>query len=238
MTAVRITEREEAYDTQLLSEQKITGYLPPHRPRGWRKLFFEKLNQEIVQKVEGNQLESREENKMWLVRHLEVIRIIMLEDLRTAKKHLVACFPPEQNIFHHCLSLYHEAVTKRILRLIEEGLEGNEFVSLLQWILQVYPGPDLLGHDSLDLEPDLIPPILSEEEVEALVRVYLENMRSNYELWMGNTVRQEAEDWSGEAEPELDVENCFYTSTPVLVSRYKVNYDEPAIVILNIKKDG
>ena len=221
MTAVRITEREEAYDNQLLSEQKLTGFLPPNRPRGWRKLFLERLNQDIVEKVEGNQLETREENKMWLVRHLEVIRIIMLEDLRTAKKHLVACFPPEQNIFHHCLSLYHEAVTKRILRLIEEGLEGNEFVSLLQWILQVYPGPDLLGHDSLDLEPDLIPPILSEEEVEALVRVYLENMRSNYDMWMGNTIRQEAEDWSGEAEPELDVENCFYTSTPVLVNRYK-----------------
>ena len=155
MTAVRITEREEAYDNQLLFEQKLTGFLPPNRPRGWRKLFLERLNQDIVEKVEGNQLETREENKMWLVRHLEVIRIIMLEDLRTAKKHLVACFPPEQNIFHHCLSLYHEAVTKRILRLIEEGLEGNEFVSLLQWILQVYPGPDLLGHDSLDLEPDL-----------------------------------------------------------------------------------
>ena len=75
--------------------------------------------------------------------------------------------------------------------------------------------------DPLDLEPDLIPPILSEEEVEALVRVYLENMRSNYDMWMGNTIRQEAEDWSGEAEPELDVENCFYTSTPVLVNRYK-----------------
>ena len=57
------------------------------------------------------------------------------------------------------------------------------------------------------------------------MRVYLENMRSNYELWMGNTIRQEAEDWSGEAEPELDVENCFYTSTPVLVNRYEGRVD-------------
>ena len=136
MTAVRITEREEAYDNQLLAEQKKTGFLPPYRPRGWRRSCLERLRQDIFNKVEGNQLESREENKMWLVRHLEVIRIIMLEDLKTAKKHLVNCFPPEQNIFQHCLSLYHEAVTKRILRLIEDGLEGNEFVSLLQWILQ------------------------------------------------------------------------------------------------------
>ena len=194
------------------------------------------LKESIFEKVEANQLETRAENKMWLVRHLEVIRIIMLEDLRTAKRHLVHCFPPEQNIFLYILSLYHEAITKQILRVRAGGLEGTEFVSLLQWILQVkmrkmcrrrgsgcmqvYPGPELLGHDSLQLEADLVPSLLSEEEVEELVAVYLDTMATNYEVWMGNTIRQEQEDWVGDLEPETDVDNCYYTSTPVLINRF------------------
>ena len=74
VTAVRIIEREESYDLYLLDQQRKTGYLPHNRPRGWKNLFFDKLRDDIREKVEGNQLENREENKMWLVRHLEVIR--------------------------------------------------------------------------------------------------------------------------------------------------------------------
>ena len=61
----------------------------------------------LQHKMEGNQLEGRGDNKMWLVRHLEVIRILMLEDLRIAKNHLVPVFPPRYNIAQHCISLYH-----------------------------------------------------------------------------------------------------------------------------------
>ena len=84
----------------------------------------------------------------------------------------------------------------------------------------MYPGPELLGHDSLQLEADLVPSLLSEEEVEELVAVYLDTMATNYEVWMGNTIRQEQEDWVGDLEPETDVDNCYYTSTPVLINRF------------------
>ena len=243
-------EREEAYDLHLLEQQKKTGFLPAHRPWKWRKMCLDLLKESIFEKVEANQLETRAENKMWLVRHLEVIRIIMLEDLRTAKKHLVHCFPPEQNIFLYILSLYHEAITKQILRVRAAGLEGTEFVSLLQWILQVkmrkmcrrtgsgcmqvYPGPELLGHDSLQLAADLVPALLSEEEVEELVAVYLDTMATNYEVWMGNTIRQEQEDWVGDLEPETDVDNCYYTSTPVLINRFCNSSSGSLIIHLGI----
>ena len=139
----------------------------------------------------------------------------------TAKKHLVHCFPDDQPIFQYCLSWYHEAVTKQILDIIETGLEGNEFVSLLQWVISVYPGPELLGHDRLDMDPDMIPSVLAEEEIEKLITVYLANMKTNYETWMTNTIKQEVEDWAGDTEPEIDMENCYYTSTPVLINRFK-----------------
>lgn len=36
-------------------------------------------------RVEGNQMEDRTTNKMWLVRHLEVTRQLVLEDFRVVK---------------------------------------------------------------------------------------------------------------------------------------------------------
>ena len=36
-------------------------------------------------RIEGNQLEDRQSNKMWLVRHLELTRQLMIEDLRVVK---------------------------------------------------------------------------------------------------------------------------------------------------------
>ena len=217
VTALRIIEREEATDEHYDHKQKQTGFLPPDRPKAWRKKCLEKLRESVFQKIEGNQLEGRDENKMWLVRHLEVIRIVMLEDLRIAKHHLVHCFPPKQNIFQYCISLYHEAATKRVLAIMDEGLEGNENVSLLQWVLTVYPGPELLGSAALGILKNLIPPLLSEEEIDRIVIAYMVFMKDNYDTWMRNTIKQEKEDWLSSSEPEMDMEMCYYTASPVLI---------------------
>ena len=150
----------------------------------------------------------------------------MLDDLKVSRRHLSDCFPPEQNIFQWVLAVYHEAVTRRVLSLTQgqsvgemSGLEGNEIVTLLQWILQVYHGEELLGSEDLDINRDLLPSILSQDEIDGLLQSYLSNMRANYDTWMVNTIKQEQEDWEADIDPELDLDNCYYTSTPVLLNR-------------------
>ena len=44
--------------------------------------------------IEANQMEDRAMNKMWLVRHLEVTRQLVLEDLRVVKVHHPSCCCP------------------------------------------------------------------------------------------------------------------------------------------------
>ena len=72
------------------------------------------------------------------------------------------------------------------------GLEGQEFVSLLQWVEQTYPGSELMGSTALNIDKHLIPPLLNPEVVDALMTSYLDNMRENYNSWMqvSNKIRR------------------------------------------------
>ena len=58
-----------------------------------------------VCRIEGNQMEDRSMNKMWLVRHLEVTRQLVLEDLRVAR---VSTIPRvvSLNFKYHFLLVY------------------------------------------------------------------------------------------------------------------------------------
>ena len=69
MTALRIIEREERSDEDCAHKQRQTGFLPPGRPKGWRDKCMDRLRTSIADKIEGNQLETRDTNKMWLVGH-------------------------------------------------------------------------------------------------------------------------------------------------------------------------
>lgn len=114
VTALRVIEREERIDAECQSRFKAIGFLPPDRPKNWRSKTMEVLKLNVMERVEGNQLEDREQNKMWLVRHLELIRMITLDDLRIVKTLCTPVFPPHYNILEHFLNLYHEALSNRL----------------------------------------------------------------------------------------------------------------------------
>jgi len=57
--------------------------------------------------------------------------------------------------------------------IIEVGLEGQEYVSLLSWIIQTYPGQELMRSTSLGIPPEKIKPLLDNKVIEDLQTKYL-----------------------------------------------------------------
>ncbi len=214
VTALRVIEREEKVDAECQARLKSTGFLPPDRPKNWRSKCLEVLKLNVMERIEGNQLEERDQNKMWLVRHLELIRMITLEDLRVAKTLCVPCFPPHYNILETFIELYQEALSKRLQEIISLGLQDQEYVTILNWIIQTYPGEELMRSWNLKIDPSLIKPLLEDETIEKLQQEYLEKIEENYKEWMRNALSLEAGDWKSTNDPELDENNAFLTSAP------------------------
>jgi exocyst complex component 3 len=110
VTALRIVEREEKADQFALQQQKLTGFLPPGRPKEWRSMLFRTLSENVEERIEGSNIDKRDE-KLWLVKDLEIMRQLILEDLKVVKTVCTPCFPPHYNILQQYVQLYHRAVS-------------------------------------------------------------------------------------------------------------------------------
>ncbi|XP_041985818.1 exocyst complex component 3 [Aricia agestis] len=218
VTALRIIEREEKRDQMAVQQQDQSGFIPPGRPKNWRNKAFEVLECAVAQRVEGTRVDEREDNKLWLIRYLELTRQLILEDLRVVKTLCVPCFPPHYDIVNKYVNMYHTCLSTSLQDVVNNGLEGNEYVTLLSWILNTYPGPELMSSPEVNVDVSSLPPLLSKETMKKLEDEYLQKMESNYIEWMEKTLEAERAEWGSERAPELEPHtNAFHTHTPVIV---------------------
>ncbi|XP_017867250.1 PREDICTED: exocyst complex component 3 [Drosophila arizonae] len=217
VTALRIIEREEKNDQFALQQQKVTNFLPPGRPKAWRAMIMDVLQAAVITRIEGSKLEERADNKLWLVRDLEILRQIILEDLRVVKSLCVPCFPPHYDIFNEYVKFYHEGLSSYLDNIVKSGLQGNEYVSMLAWVMHTYPGADLMSHPDLNVDVlKLSRPLLHPEHLKSLEDEYLQNMERNYQDWMKKTVDSEKQEWYSEQMP--DQRDHYYNSAgPVII---------------------
>lgn len=201
VTALRIIEREEKTDVEALKQAKQTGFLPPGRPKRWKAMAFEILEKSVATRIEGTQVEEREDNKHWLIRYLELIRQLFLEDLRVVKSLCVPCFPPRYNIVDKYIQMYHNGLSRHLQEVIQNGLEGNEYVTILSWVSKTYRGIEMLGHADLVNFTINLGPLLSEPVMERMENDYLSNIERNYMEWMKNTLIKEEQEWRSNVEP-------------------------------------
>ncbi|XP_054156663.1 exocyst complex component 3-like [Oppia nitens] len=217
VTALRIIEREEKADELALKRSDTSGFMAIGRPKQWRKRVFEILEEAIYERIAGNQFHDRHQNKMWLVLHLEVTRLLFIEDLRVVKNACVPCFPPSYDIVNKMLYLYHKCLSAHLHEMANQ-LEGNEYVTVLNWV-QAYDGPELMGHRDLDfdIKSRNFEPLLSKPLVDELTNKYLSTVEKNYKEWLSNTIAREVKDWDSSNQPECDESRHYQTTTPVIV---------------------
>uniref|UniRef100_A0A8D3DTN8 Exocyst complex component 3 n=1 Tax=Scophthalmus maximus TaxID=52904 RepID=A0A8D3DTN8_SCOMX len=89
VSVVRIIEREEKIDRRMVDRKKQTGFIPPGRPKRWKDKMFQVLEGTVSTRIEGTQSVTREADKMWLVRLLEITRKYVLDDLIVVKNLMV-----------------------------------------------------------------------------------------------------------------------------------------------------
>ncbi|XP_065832117.1 exocyst complex component 3-like [Oscarella lobularis] len=95
VTALRVIEREEKSDKKALDREKQTGFLPPGRPKRWRKKCLDTLEKATVERFES---QPQTDDTIWLAVYLERVKRIIVDDLTTVKRLFVPCFPPSYNI--------------------------------------------------------------------------------------------------------------------------------------------
>ncbi|XP_020661885.1 exocyst complex component 3 isoform X1 [Pogona vitticeps] len=219
VSVVRIIEREEKIDRRMLDRKKQTGFIPPGRPKKWKEKMFNVLDRTVTTRIEGTQADTRESDKMWLVRHLEIIRKYVLDDLLVAKNLLDQCFPPHYEIFKKLLHMYHQALSIRMQDLASEDLEANEIVSLLTWVLNTYKSVEMMGNPQLAPEVDVnsLQPLLSQEVVDDLLSTYMSTLTSNIIGWLRKALETDKKDWLGANEPEADQDGYYQTTLPAIV---------------------
>ncbi|XP_022122794.1 exocyst complex component 3 [Pieris rapae] len=218
VTALRIIEREEKRDQMALQQQDQSGFMPPGRPKNWRNMAFKVLESAVNERIEGTRVDEREDNKLWLIRYLELTRQLILEDLRVVKTLCVPCFPPHYDIVNKYVDMYHNCLSSSLQDVVQNGLEGNENVTLLSWILNTYPGSELMGSTELNIDVLTLKPLLSKEIMQKLEDDYLQKMELNYREWMDKTFEAERAEWGGERSPEVEPHtSAFHTHAPVII---------------------
>ncbi|XP_034272287.1 exocyst complex component 3 [Pantherophis guttatus] len=219
VSVVRIIEREEKIDRRMLDRKKQTGFIPPGRPKKWKEKMFDVLHRTVITRIEGTQADTRESDKMWLVRHLEIIRKYVLDDLLVAKNLMDQCFPPHYEIFKRLLCMYHQALSLRMQDLASEDLEANEIVSLLTWVLNTYKSEEMMGNLELapELEVNFLQPLLSQDVVNELLSTYMSTLTSNIIGWLRKALETDKKDWLKENEPEADQDGYYQTTLPAIV---------------------
>ncbi|KAM8893179.1 exocyst complex component 3-like protein isoform 2-T2 [Spinachia spinachia] len=222
VSAVRIVEREEALDRALLEEREGPAGpgrpLPPGRPRCWRARFFQVLEEAVSARFRSvSYLHARGPG---LAGHLSALQHGYMADLTTVRHLLEHCVPPHYGLTGAYLRASHRCLQTHLLQVSAWDLESGEIFAVLNWVLHIYNGPDMMGDPELVTEMQKLElgPLISPEGLEQLQNKYVQSVRS-VSQWMHKALQVELQDWQRDQEPDTDHEGFYHTSLPTIITQ-------------------
>lgn len=96
-------------------------------------------------------------------------------------------------------------------------MEGHEYVSMLSWVINTYPGRELMNHPDLQVDIHQIAgTLLQPEHLKSLEDEYLTNMKNNFQKWMATTAEKDKTDWFSDQTPDQG-EQYYHSQAPVII---------------------
>ncbi|XP_058011490.1 exocyst complex component 3-like protein isoform X3 [Ahaetulla prasina] len=219
VSAVRIIEREENIDAIVLLRSQPHGFLPPGRPKRWRRKFFQVIQDTVV--ASYFQAEPNKTQGQGLSGHLACLQNSILAELRIVKDLMVQCCPPHYNILMAFATMFHQGLTHHLHGILTWDLDKQEIFALLHWAIHVYPSSEMMAHPDLLPEVDIstLGALLPADAIGSLEESYLGKVQASIAEWMQKALEMEFEEWLCGKEPESDYQGFFQTTLPTIAMK-------------------
>uniref|UniRef100_A0A670ZTK4 Exocyst complex component 3 like 1 n=1 Tax=Pseudonaja textilis TaxID=8673 RepID=A0A670ZTK4_PSETE len=221
VSAVRIIEREETIDAAVALRSQPHGFLPPGRPKGWRRKFFQVVQDTVI--ASYFQAEPNKTQGQGLSSHLASLQSSILAELGIVKDWLVQCCPPHYNILTAFATMFHQGLTDHLHHILTWELDKQEIFALLHWSIHVYPSSEMMAHPDLLPEVDIstLAPLLPADTIGSLEESYLGKVQASIAEWMQKALEMEFEEWLWGKEPESDYQGFFQSNLPIIAMKVR-----------------
>ncbi|XP_032547884.1 exocyst complex component 3-like protein 4 isoform X3 [Chiroxiphia lanceolata] len=184
------------------------------RPRKWREMWREAINESAKKRVLKAPMASKEEDSSWLDLHLNFLQKLLREDLLKIKLSVKKCYPEEYQVCDTYVEAFHKAIASHLQHLCQRLLDFNELYTLLNWVANTYHSELFLGHP--DLKPEVktenLSPLLTPADWDKLKNSYIASAKEKIKSYFGNILRLEVtEKWEKEVHSEAK-ENLYHAS--------------------------
>ncbi|XP_032547885.1 exocyst complex component 3-like protein 4 isoform X4 [Chiroxiphia lanceolata] len=144
------------------------------RPRKWREMWREAINESAKKRVLKAPMASKEEDSSWLDLHLNFLQKLLREDLLKIKLSVKKCYPEEYQVCDTYVEAFHKAIASHLQHLCQRLLDFNELYTLLNWVANTYHSELFLGH------PDLKPEVKTENLSPLLTPADWDKLKNSY----------------------------------------------------------
>ncbi|XP_073494461.1 exocyst complex component 3-like protein 4 isoform X1 [Phyllobates terribilis] len=173
------------------------------QPRGWKKLWKEAVKDSVSKRVES--LPLKDEEKGWLMTHLETLKSTTMEDLKKVKNSLRALYPEEYDVCGTYVRSYQDALTSHLQKnLLPAASEFSQLYGLLDWIMNQYESDKFMGNPELhkEINPFSLRPLLEGEGLEKLKKDYNRTLQETIRTYLNNIIEMEKKNWENGEEVE------------------------------------